>query len=280
MADMVPLEWLIIVAAGAVLIIGALLVMWLGNRDTSTEGKIFTKARNLGLPILEVADMSTNHAKWFLGEKDEDGDPMFEVPGLPMKIDPSMCSGSAVPLRYGNGLNIWSFASSKSLPLSVDSMLAFETMIAHRKDKPHFKIFADVPDNELFSLIRISKAHLMDAAPIYISKYKLLGIRLPDESEATTLDVNTFVEAIEMMKSYFAVLPVETGFYCKTKAFSALPYAHSSQDIERIKYLLEAKADLKNANNAKMMQYVVMFCMVLAALGGLVAILLVLGGGK
>jgi len=83
---------------------------------------------------LTVVDISTGHGKVYLGDKDEDGDPYFEIPGLPMKIDPSMCTGDAKPERYADGLNVWHFASAKALPLSVDTMLAFKTMSGHRND--------------------------------------------------------------------------------------------------------------------------------------------------
>jgi hypothetical protein len=85
-----------------------------------------------------------------------------------------------------------------------------------------------------------------------------------------------FIEIIEQMKSFFAGLPIETGFYCMQAAFVSLPYAHASQDTERIKYLIEQKADIKAQNTQKLMQYAFMFCMMMAALGGLVAIVLVL----
>ena len=90
------------------------------------------------------------------------------------------------------------------------------------------------------------------------------------------MDDNEFTEIIEKMKSYFAAMPVETGFFCTQAAFASLPYSHSSQDVERLKYLFEQKAAQENLNNQKLIQYAFMFCMVLAALGGLVAILLVL----
>jgi hypothetical protein len=192
-----------------------------------------------------------------------------------MKLDPSMCSGDCRPERYGNGLNIWNYATPKALPLSVDTILAYKTMTAHRKDKAAFRALSNIPDNELYSLIRISKKHVQEASISYIQKYEIKGLIIDDEKPHAMED-NEFVEIIEMMKSHFAALPIETGFFCTQAAFASIPYAHSSQDIERIKYLYEQKAAQENANNQKLIQYAFMFCMVLAALGGLIAILLVL----
>lgn len=279
---MVPLMYVLIGGGVALLLIGVLFALYVGARNNSPEGKIYADARAKQLPVLDVIDISTGHGKIFLGTKDEDGDPMFEIEGLPMKIDPSMCSGDAAPERYGNGLNIWHFASPKALPLSVDAMLAFKTMVAHRYDKPVFSFIRDISDQELFSLMRLSKKHLQDAAQIFVAKYQLKPVPLEEDDPddmPSEMDTNEFVEIIEAMKSFFAVLPVETGFYCKETAFALTPYAHSSQDIERIKYLIEQKIAEQMAGKFQMMQYVIMFVMVVGILIGLVAVLLVLGGG-
>jgi hypothetical protein len=293
MADMIPLNYALIGGAIALGAIGLLFALYMGARNNSPEGKIYADARAKQLPVLDVVDISTGHGKVFLGTKDEDGDPMFEIEGLPMKIDPSMCSGDATPERYGNGLNIWHFASPKALPLSVDAMLAFKTMKNHRLDKPAFLFVKGITDQELFSLIRLSKAHLKEAAMIFVAKYHLKpipcdnedgvdddGQKYADADDQKTMDAEEFVEIIEAMKSYFAVLPVETGFYCKETAFALTPYAHSSQDIERIKYLIEQKIAEQYAGKMQMMQYVIMFVMVVGIIIGLVAVLLVLGGGS
>jgi len=287
MADMVPLEYVMIGGIIALGAIGLLIALWISAKNNSPEGKVYADARAQQLPVLDVIDISTGHGKVFLGTKDDDGDPMFEIDGLPMKIDPSMCSGDASPERYGNGLNVWHFASPKALPLSVDAMLSFKTMKNHRNDKPAFLFVRDITDQELFSLVRLSKAHLREAATIFVAKYHLKPIPSEDEEDTqpededknVTMSPEEFVEIIEAIKSYFAVLPVETGFYCKETAFALTPYAHSSQDIERIKYLLEQKIAEQYAGKMQMMQYVIMFVMVVGIIIGLVAVLLVLGGG-
>jgi hypothetical protein len=288
MADMIPIEYAMIGGIILLGLTGLFFALWISAKNNSPEGKIYADARAQQLPVLDVVDISTGHGKVFLGTKDDDGDPMFEIEGLPMKIDPSMCSGDATPERYGNGLNIWHFASPKALPLSVDAMLSFKTMKAHRNDKPAFMFVKDITDQELFSLVRLSKAHLFEAAKIFVTKYHLKPIpseeeesreeNIPDENQMMTPE--EFVEIIEAIKSYFAVLPVETGFYCKETAFALTPYAHSSQDIERIKYLLEQKIAEQYAGKFQMMQYVIMFVMVVGIIIGLVAVLLVLGGKK
>lgn len=278
MADLIPLDWAIYEGFVAIFIIGILAVLYRNLRSNSPEASVYADARSKQLPVLDVVDMSTGHGKVYLGQKDEDGDPIFAIEGLPMKIDPSMCSGDASPTRYGNGLNIWHYASAKALPLSVDAMLSFKTMKSHRADKPAFRLLKDLTDTEVFSLLRLSKTHLQAAAETFTSKYKIPGLVLENEP-ARNMDTNEFVEVIESLKNYFATLPIETGFYCMDKAFATLPYSHSSQDIERIKYLIEQKVSAEYENRIKLMQYVVMFVMIIGIIIALVAVLLVLGGG-
>jgi hypothetical protein len=275
MSDMIPLEWAIVEGVALLIPMVFFLFKWIGSKDMSDEGKIFSKCRDKSLPCLKVVDISTGHAKFFVGEKDEDGDPMFEIDGLPMKLDPSMCSGDCRPERYGGGLNIWNYATPKALPLSVDSILAYKTMTAHRNDRASFAALKNIPDDQLYSLIRIGKKVVQAASQSFIQQYKIMGLPVGNEKEVL-MQENEFTEIVDLMKSFFAALPVETGFFCSQAAFADLPYAHSSQDIERIKYLFEQKAAQENQNNQKLIQYAFMFCMVLAALGGLVAILLVL----
>lgn len=285
MADMIPVEWAVI--EGVVLLAVAMLFLfkWIGTKDASVEGKVYQKCRDENLPCLEVVDVSTGHTKVYSGEKDDDGDPMFEIDGLPMKIDPSLCSGDSRPKRHGNGLNVWTYTTPRALPLSVNSMLAYNTIIRHRNDKAAFRLLSGVPNDEMNSLLRISKSLVQEVAPDYISKFELKEMVLPGEEKyyentsdrrPTPMEINTFVEIIEQMKSYFAVLPIETGFYCMQAAFEATPYAGYSQEIERIKYIFEQKAVADAANNAKLMQYVVMFGMAVMAVTGLIAVLLVL----
>ena len=288
--DMIPLIWALGEGIIAFIIIVVLGVLYMGARNANEEGKVFQSCRDNQNPCLEVVDIATSHGKYYEGTKDEDGDPYFTIEGLPMKIDPAMCSGKASPTRHGAGLNIYHFASSKALPLSVDAMLAFKTIQAHRSDKPSFDRLKKIPDVELHSLLRLSSADLTIAAPTYIAKYDIEGIVLPDdpvERDASgapktkkSMEAVEFTEIVERMKSYLAAVPVETGFYCMHEAFAATPYAHSSQDIERIKYLIEQKASEQMANKVNLMMYATIFVMIVGVVVLGLAVILVLGGGK
>src|SRR5574344_1835963 len=144
MSDMIPLEWASV--EGFVLLAATVgcCVKGQGAAEARRGGKGYRQARAEGRPVLDVVDISTGHGKVYLGDTDEAGDPYFDIPGLPMKIDPSMCTGDARPERYMHGFNVWLFASAKALPLSVDTMLSFKTMSSHRNDKASSKLLKDI----------------------------------------------------------------------------------------------------------------------------------------
>lgn len=235
------------------------------TRDCCAEGKIFNKARKDGLPVLSVENIGNGHAKFVLGTKDEEEDPMFEIGGVSMKIDPSMCSGDASPTRYVKGLNIWHYASAKSLPISTTSALAYKTMSAHRNDKKVFQSLSSLTDSELFALLKQPKEDLYGAVKVLYEKYSPTEASISPEDAEKAMALDEMVIIIEEMQKFMAALPVETGLFCYYKAFKDLPYAHSSQDIERIKYLIEQKLWAFFSNKEKMWTYILM---ALALLGG------------
>ena len=264
MSMMVPIEMAAVVVLACVGI--AVFLQFRYTRDCCEEGKIFNKASKDGIPVLSVENIANGNAKFVLGTKDEAEDPMFEIEGVSMKIDPSICSGDAAPTRYKKGLNIWHYASAKSLPLSTSSALAYKTMSAHRNDKKIFKSLSALTDPELFALLRQPREDLYEAVRVLHEKYSPTEADIDDLNADQPMSLDEMVLIIEEIQKHMALLPVETGLFCYHKAFKDLPYAHSSQDIERIKYLIEQKLWQFFNNREKMWTYILM---ALALIGGI-----------
>lgn len=270
MADMIPIEYLFVAALPLIIAVCYLVTVVQSYRSFNPEGKIFIEGRRKGLPVLSVENIANGHGWFLLGKKDQDNDPIFDLDGTGLKVDPSMCSGDAEPTRYGNGLNIWHFATSKALPISMVSALAYKTMREHRYDTAVGKHLSFLTTQELFSLMRTPRENLTHDARIFLEKYSPARMKISDTESDSQLDLVEFVTELTIMQDFFAGLPVETGFFCYHKAFKDIPYAHSSQDIERIKYLFEQKAWEQWEGRVKLMQYVIMALMMM--IGGAFAI--------
>jgi hypothetical protein len=280
MGNLIDITWFYVLLLASAGICGYLLTQLQGYRQFNPEGKIFIKARKEGKPILEVENIANGHAWYLLGEKDQDGDPIFDLDSTGMKVDPSMCTGDAEPSRHGNGLNIWHYATSKSLPMSTMSALAYKTMTAHRYETVVGRHLAFLTNNELYSLMRSPRENLKHDARLFLEKYRPTRLKLVDSETDVDLTLTEFVSELTTMQDMFAALPVETGFFCYFKAFKDLPYAHSSQDIERIKYLFEQKAWEQWETKFKMMQYVIMVIMLIAASSVFIFVLSMVAGKK
>jgi len=271
MTTMLPME---LTAVLGFVCLGAMgFLQYRYTRDCCDEGKIFNAAPKKSLPVLSIENVGNGHATFALGTKDEDEDPVFEIDGVSMKVDPSMCSGGAEPTRYKKGLNIWHYASSKFLPISSRTALAYQTIKMHRSDQKKLKMLSFLTDSELFTLLKQPRELLPDAAAVFLEKYSPTQPKVDYTEEDQEMPLDEMVIILCEMQDYMTALPVEGGLFCYHSAFKDLPYAHSSQDIQRIKYLFEQKIWEQFKDQDKMWTRILMVIALLGATGGLVYIL-------
>lgn len=222
---MVPL-WIPLIGYIALIIVtGVYIYQWNTRRILNPEGKVFIKARALDLPVLSIEDPSTGRGRFILGDKDDEGSPVFMDDQFGIKIDPSFISGDASPTRYPFGLNIWHVGSTKSLPVSTNTVLAYQTMVRHRGDREEFRLLDFLPAVDLFSLLRSPREDLTHDAEIFIKQY-----RPKMEAEGVRIEITTdeFVKLLMQMQDYFTTLPLDKG-----TEYTVETIAHDlSQEIE------------------------------------------------
>jgi len=235
MTTMLPIE---LTAVIGFVCLGAMgFLQYRYTRDCCDEGKIFNAARKKGLPVLSIENVGNGHATFALGTKDEDEDPIFEIDGVSMKVDPSMCSGGAEPTRK------------------------------------KFKTLSFLTDSELFTLLKQPRELLPDAAAVFLEKYSPTQPKVDYTEEDQEMPLDEMVIILCEMQDFMTALPIEGGLFCYHSAFKDLPYAHSSQDIQRIKYLFEQKIWEQFKDQDKMWTKVIMVIALLGATGGLIYIL-------
>jgi len=147
-----------------------------------------------------------------------------------------------------------------------------KTRIRSLKSKK-FKTLSFLTDSELFTLLKQPRELLPDAAAVFLEKYSPTQPKVDYTEEDQEMPLDEMVIILCEMQDFMTALPIEGGLFCYHSAFKDLPYAHSSQDIQRIKYLFEQKIWEQFKDQDKMWTKVIMVIALLGATGGLIYIL-------
>lgn len=169
---------------------------WLENRKWNPEGKIFSKARKEGFPIIEKVAMS-GFIKFEIGEKDVKGDPVFKIDRTTnqgVHLDPRLSSGGAPREFIAGGAELMHYSTSVPIAQSSRNAMAMSSIIKHvRKEYPYLAFLPDYVILEHVNLSRADQAH--DCANL-VENYDLEGkIDIP-ESVLSAFHDNT-VEQIK-----------------------------------------------------------------------------------
>lgn len=154
---------------------------WMENKKWNPEGKIFTKARKEGFPIIEKVAMS-GFIKFELGEKDVKGDPVFKVDrttNLGIHLDPRLSSGGAPREFIAGGAELMHYSTSVPIAQSSRNALAMSSIINHvRENYPHL---AFLPDYLILEYVNISRADLAHDCSNIVQNFDFEGkIEIPE----------------------------------------------------------------------------------------------------
>ncbi|MFA4973298.1 MAG: hypothetical protein WC683_11840 [bacterium] len=174
------------------------------------ERKQFIDARKNSYPLLSVEDAGTARARWITGYKDKDGSPIFEDATFGLKIDPSFISGDAEPTHYPLGLDVWHTSVSRSLPISTRAAIAYQTMAAHRNDRPSFGRLSFLPNVDLWSHLRQKREDLEHNAELIVKAYKPTFYD-PEARRDFELPKEVIVDTLKDMQEYLMKLPLDSG---------------------------------------------------------------------
>lgn len=230
------------------------------------EGFVFADARRRGLLVINDVEIGTNNAEFILGEKTDPKNPLFKDEKSGVKVDPSMVSAYAEPLRYSGGLNIVGYAYNNFLPQTTRNHLAFKAIVDYfteNENKPDIidpitkeqvinpsKELAFFTPNEKIELISKPEHFLEADLKTMVSKY--FKTRKGDQDDVVyfrqfskdgkwyeqIVKIPILIHAVQQMKTDISKLPISTGYFCQNEAFRYNNVAYTAQHLSALKSLL------------------------------------------
>lgn len=118
--------WMMIIAIITTVAIMALFIMTLtGYLRYGKEGFLFAKARKTGTPVYIDVELGSDVGDFVLAEKSNPKDVVLKDEESGVKIDPSMLSSSAKPIRCPGGLDILIYSYYNFMPQTVGNHAGF-----------------------------------------------------------------------------------------------------------------------------------------------------------
>jgi len=257
MGASIPIEYLYL-AVGLLLVAVVYIVNERNNiRLYNPEGPLFIAARKRELPLLRIIDPGTNHARYIIGEKDRDDDPVYAKDMYGLHADPAYVEGDASPERHLGGLLVYNISPNVTFPVSPRNALAQQTILRHRRDLTEFEDLDFLSGRDLLVLLGSPADHIKHDAGIFIDSYKPTVVMVDDEGQPVEIEMSAdnLVNLITAFKGYVTALPIEGGGFAYHEYFRNNPYGHSSQTTQRINYLFQKIADRKSALADKLWTY-------------------------
>lgn len=243
------------------------------------EGFTFMKARNDGLPVLIDIEIGTNNAEFVVGEKKNPKDVTFSDEKSGVKVDPSLVSAYAEPLRFSNGLDIYGYAFHNWLPQTTKNHLAFKAIIEYRHSDPEVKELDFLPDKEFVELISKPEHFLEADLKTKIGKY----FKAKKDADGTQkyyrqysegnkwfeqeIDIPELTRLIQKAKTDITKLPIATGYFSMNEAFKYNSVAYTAQHLAQLKRLIEKLASDEWASKVNLLTYGIVALMILCGAG-------------
>lgn len=275
MGAVLPAEYVYLSVLALIGVIGVYFYKWSENRTWNPEGPVFIAARKKEIPIQDMVDPGTGTARFVLGTKDEEDDPIYSKDKWGLHADPAYIEGDASPERHPNGLVIQHTSTTMTFPVSPKNVLAQQTILRHRHDTAEFRELDFLEDRDLLILLNSPANHLKKDAEVFLEKYKPMVLALDENGVDTEfpMETNDLIDRVKAFKKMCLSLPIEGGALSYAEYFRNSPYAHSSQTTQRINHLFEMKAWKKAKDMINMWTYALIGVMILGAVGVVIYII-------
>jgi hypothetical protein len=232
------------------------------------EGFTFMEARKTGKMVICDVEVGTGNAEFIIGEKLDPKDPIFVDEQSGVKMDPTMVSAYADPLRLPGGLNIIGFAHDSLLPQNHRNHLAFKKIVKYLQSEPKMKPLTFLPIKEIIELLKKPEHFLEDDVKTKVGKYfkartigegndrriayfhefQKEGKWFRQEILINSNDENNLglLQLIRIAKTDLDKLPIipEGGtYFCMNEAFKYNPVSYTAQYASWLKNILQRMAD-------------------------------------
>lgn len=269
-----------VIGIPAVLTIGLiiLLKLYVDIKRNAPEALVFAKARKKGLPVLCRTDIGSNYSQFLLGKKQKEGDIAFDDGDLPgLLVDPSLL-GDSDAMRFGRGLDIYFYASTQWMPMTNINALGLKTMATVVNTR--YKELTFLPKQEVAEFMMTKDSDIYEDCITCIRRYNPealdweTGNKVIDQyGNSIKMTPDELRDSITSLREELKKTPIETGFYSFAAAFLMNPVSHLAQDLEQLKMLIEMMVRAEYDKIMKLMPYVIMFCMVIGAVGVVIYII-------
>lgn len=251
------------------------------------EGFTFMEARKTGAIVITDVEVGTGNADFILGKKADPKDPIFQDDKSGIRMDPTMVSAYADPMRFPGGLNIIGFGHDSLLPQNHRNHLAFKRMMEYIHTEPKMKDLLFMADKEIIELLKKPEHFLeldiktkvgkyfkartegegKDARVVYYKEFQKEGKWFRQEILVNSEDDANpgLVQLIRMAKSDLEKLPILTDrdsfqgrtgdYFCMNEAFKYNPVSYTAQHASWLKNILQRMADMNAMKLFNMWNY-------------------------
>ncbi|MFA5408023.1 MAG: hypothetical protein WC343_04550, partial [Bacilli bacterium] len=208
------------------------------------EWRTFATARKKGLPVLAQTAAGSGETDWSLGEKDENGDPVFTMNGFGVQVDPKFSAGILVPDRHVRGLKIYHFCTDRPLPIDYRNALAIQSVVSTVRE--NFPQLDFLTNDQVNALLNTPRSDLDKYCETF---YKMLAPSLSESKLGSAEDLASVIKSAQNLLSTQPALPplasstpsVSGGWFSYAYAFKNITTAYLSQDMHQYSLLIERK---------------------------------------
>jgi len=241
------------------------------------EGFTFMQCRKDGIPCILDVEIGTSNAEFIPGKKVNPKDPVFTDEQSGIKVDPTLISAYAEPLRFPGGLNIIGYGHHNWLPQTARNHLAFKAIVEYFQTEDMYGL-RFLTDNEKIELISKAEHFLEADLKTKVGKYyksrkdgdgKIIYFRQFQKTDPITnetkwiqqeIEIPDLIRLIQKAKSDITKLPIATGYFSMNEAFKYNNTPYSAQHLSQLKNLLKQLVDEDWMKKMNWMQYGMIIC--------------------